>query len=538
MMSRTIALLTLVAFALPLPASAADHMTFKNNLLPGHLSIHRVSRMTRRKARRKDFVEKLSYAQTAEWVQCNLSDSQSAGVQLYQMMVDQPARVISLFHDAKRIRPAPGAERFNLSKGSTRLHSIATSFRDAPYQVPLCDPAEQAVLRAMLDFAHWPKKKVNAGHRWVRAFEGGGFSGTQTFEFVDLVRIKGEVAARVTLFIEGSFHGALEKDYHFEKAQVIIHWARLDRTLLKLEGQAHYERRRPNGDDEYKLKVDVGLKRLVALQPEEQDLTIDQLTLFAMADQKRREGLYRDAIRLCNVFQDEWPDSIWWPAVKEVARRSRPRQSSGKRLTTSELKKALAKSLITWEAARSNDEYDILDHTRTLLRQVAKDYRNKLLKLAKDREKSIRARAVFALAFSDRPDDFRLVQKATRDRSSLVRGMALAGLAARRDPRTNVEMLILHLDDKKSSVRAHACRAIAACVPREHFSIARVADKLGHLMVFDKKSRVRLEAIRALAAIGAPADIPRLDGALTHEVNKTNRAAIEKAIAALNSLDG
>ena len=97
------------------------------------------------------------------------------------------------------------------------------------------------------------------------------------------------------------------------------------------------------------------------------------------------------------------------------------------------------------------------------------------------------------------------------------RGMALIGIAARRDPQTNVEMLILRLDDKKASVRARACRAVAACVAREHFSIARVADKVSHLMVYDKKSRVRLEAIRALAAIGAPADIPRLEGALTHE---------------------
>ncbi len=237
------------------------------------------------------------------------------------------------------------------------------------------------------------------------------------------------------------------------------------------------------------------------------------------------------------MFQEKWPESIWLPAVKEVARRSRPQKRSGKRLTSSELKKALGKSLIAWEAARSNDEYDLLDHTRTLLRQVAKDYRNKLLKLTKDGEKSNRARAVFALAFSDRPDDFRLVQNATRDPSSLVRGTALAGLAARGDPRTNVEMLILRLDDKKSSVRARACRAVAACVAREHFSIARLADKVSHLMVFDKKSRVRLEAIRALAAIGAPADIPRLEDALTHEVNKTNRAAIEIAIEVLNSLD-
>jgi len=536
MISHAMALPMLLA--LPLPGSAADHMTFKNNLLPGHLTVHRVSRLTHRQARRKDYVEKLSYAQAADWVQCNLSDSLSAGVQLYQMMVDRPARVINLFHDGQRVSPTPAAERFNLSKRSTRLYSMATSSRDAPGQVPLCDPAERAVLRAMLDFAHWPRNKVNAGHKWERSFEGDGFAGKQTFEFVDLVRVKGEVAARVTLFVEGSFHGALEKDYRFDKAQVIIHWARLDRTLLKLEGQAQYKRRRPSGDDEYKLEVDVSLAKLATLKPDEQSLTIDQLTLFASADAKRREGLHSDARRLCNAFKAQWPDSIWLPAVAEVARGSQPQQGSGKRLTTKELKNALAKSLIAWEAAQNNDEHDIMDQTRDLMRQVAKDYRDKLLTLARDDEKSNRARAVFALAFSDRPDDFLSVQRATRDPAALVRGTALAGLAARRNPRTNVETLMQLLDDKKASVRARACRAVAACVEREHFSIARVADKVAHLMVFDKKSRVRLEAIRALAAIGAPADIPRLEDALTHELDKANRAAIENAIAALNALDG
>jgi len=93
------------------------------------------------------------------------------------------------------------------------------------------------------------------------------------------------------------------------------------------------------------------------------------------------------------------------------------------------------------------------------------------------------------------------------------------------------------LDDKKASVRARACQAVAACVPREHFSIVRLADKLADLMVFDKKRAVRRQAIRALGAICAPADVPRLEDALTHELDKTNRAEIERAIKKLNALD-
>lgn len=537
MIPRASAILMLAALIPAHPTAAADHMTFRNNLIPGHLSVHRVSRLTHRKARRKGFSEKLSYAQIAELVQCNLSDSQARGVQVFQMIVDQPAKVISLFHDAERVRPAPPAERFSLPNGSTRLHSMAVSPRDAPYQVPLGDPAERAVLAALLDFAHWPKGKVNAGHRWERALEVGGFSGKQTFEFVDLVRIKGQVVARVTLYVEGAFRGPLQKDYHFVKAQAIIHWARLDRVLLKMEGRAEYSRHRPNGDEQYTLELNVDLKKNVILTPEQQDLTIDQLNLFAEVDKKRREGDNREARRLCDAFQEKWPDSIWLPAVIEARRQATPHRRNTNRLSTSKLKNVLAKSLIAWEASQQNDQYDLEDRTRRILHLLAKDYRTRLLKLAKNKDKTVRARAVFALAFSDQPDDFLVVQDATRDRASLVRGMALVGLAARRDPRTNVELLIQRLDDKKASVRARACQAVAACVPREHFSIARLADKLADLMVFDKKRAVRRQAIRALGAIGAPADVPRLEDALTHELDKTNRAEIERAIKKLNALD-
>ena len=517
------------------PAAATDQMTFKNNLLPGHLTVHKISRLIHRKAPRKGHTEKLSYAQVAEWVQCNLDEPKPGSVTVYQMMVDRPAKVLSVFHGAKKIRPTPPPERFNLSKGSTRLYSVTKGPRDAPYQVPICDPAEQAVLRVMLDFAHWPRKKIDAGHRWERDISDGGFKGTQTLEFVDLVRVKKQVAARLTLYIEGSFDGVLQKDYAFVKGQAIIHWLRLDRTLLKMEGRVEYTRRRPNGDETYELELNIGLKSLVSHTADEQELMKEQLTKFAQALKKQREDLKSDAKQLCREFRHRWPDAYWLPAVEELEDRLTPKKRRGKRLKTSELKKIIGRSVIAWKAAEENHEYDMMDQTRKALEEINRDYREKLLQLARSKKSTLRAQAMFALAFSGNPEDFHLVQKATRDGSAKVRGMALAGIAARRDPKTSVEMLMLLLDDKKGGVRAQACRAVAACVPREHFSVAKVVERITQLMIHDKKHTVRLEAIHALAAIGAPADIPRLEKALTHELDKTNRRAIEAAIEKLES---
>ncbi|MCG8406299.1 MAG: HEAT repeat domain-containing protein [Phycisphaerales bacterium] len=534
MLQRTFLITALIASTLP-SVGLANEMTFKNNLLPGCLTIHKISRLIQRKVPRKDFKEELSYTQTARWVQCNLGERKPGAVTVYQMMVDQPAKVRSLFRGAKKIKPPPSAEHFNLSKGSARLHSVTKGPRDAPYQVPLTNPLERAVLRVMLDFAHWPKKKIQAGHTWDQKIDDRIFKGTQKFEFVDFDKVKGEVVARVTMYVEGDFQGALEKDYAFVKGQAILYWSRLDRTLLKMEARAEYKRLRPGGDEDYEMELKVSLKKLETLNAEDQDRMIEQLNLFATADKRLREDRKADARALCQHFYSAWPDSVWLPVVEELESLAKPKRRL-KRLKTSQVKKLLGKSVIAWETGRTNHDYDLIDKTRDALTTLTQEYRDKLLKIAKSKSSKTRAPAIFALAFSENPEDFRMVQKAARDNASTVRAMALAGLAARGSPQTSVEMLLGRLDDKKAKVRARACQAIAACVPREHFSVAKVVEKVTHLMIHDKKVSVRREAIRALAAVGAPADIPKLEKALNHELEIPNREEIKKAIARLESL--
>lgn len=516
-------------------AHAADGMTFKNNLLPGFLTIHEISRVIHRNVQRKNYKEALSYSQVARWVQCNLGEPKPGAVTVYQMMYDRPAEVVSLFHGSKKIKPSPPAEHFNLPIGSARLHSVTKGPRDAPYQVPLGDPVERAVLRVMLDYAHWPKKKIQPGYHWELDINDGVFEGTQKFEFVDLGRIKKNVVARVTMYVEGTFQGELEKDYTFIKGQAILYWGRLDRTLLKMEARAEYKRRRPGGDEKYELELNIGLKKLKTLNAEDQDVMISQLNLFAAADKKLREHRKADARALCQQFLSTWPKSVWRPVVEELEDIATPKRRPA-RLKTSEVRQLLGKSVIAWETGRTNHNYDLIDKTRDALDALAQNYRDKLLKLAKSKKSKIRAQAVFALAFSQNPGDFRMVQKASRDNSSRVRAMALAGLAARGSSQVSVEMLIARLSDKKAIVRARACQAISSCVPREHFSIAKVAEKLVNLMIHDEKTGVRREAIRALAAVGAPADISKLEKALNHELDQTNRKEIKQAIKRLESL--
>ena len=166
---------------------------------------------------------------------------------------------------------------------------------------------------------------------------------------------------------------------------------------------------------------------------------------------------------------------------------------------------------------------------------LASEYHSTLIRLAKDQDDGVRSQAVFALAFSKRQGDLVFVQKAARDESPRVRVMALEGLAARRSPDISAELLLSLCDDEKPAVRRRACEVIAACMTPEHFSAAQLVEKLDHLMIFDESDDVRLAAVRALTAIGSPADVPRFEKALTHELYQDIRAEIEKGIEKLKA---
>lgn len=534
--ARSIALAFIVFCGLTADSTAepAQRMSFRNNLLPGQLTTHVITRTTRRKTKKPEYTETLVYSQEARLIQCNIDESKPGSVMVYQMAEDRPAQVKHLYRGKKEIKPAPSAAMFNLPSPSTRLQSATLTARDAPLQVPLSDPANRVIMQMVMDFAHWPVEKLEAGHRWERTLKLDNFEGTQTFEFVDLVKINDDVNARVTVFVEGQFTGGLEREYEFKKAQVLLHWSRPDRTLTKLEAQASFTHQHDNSPEEFKVKLSARLTNSRLLNEEAQELVKIQLTSFANGLEALRKKDVVTVQRICADYLGQWPDSLWRPAVLELQRQASPGSSSD-RLSTNQLKKVLAETFIAWEAARNSREHDLVEKTRSIFKQLAKEYAQKLDRLARDKSDVVRAHAIFALAHGNRPDDLSRVQKALGDKSKRVRAMALAGLTASRPKDVSVEAIIKALDDPEPSVRRRACQTVAACVPPEHYSIVKAVEKVTHLMIYDESDGVRREAVRALGVIGAPADIPSLDKALSHELNQGIRREIERAIKQLQS---
>lgn len=527
-----------VAICLLIPAAtsvAKDKMSFRNNTLPGHFTIHSVVRQTKRVAPRRDFKETIEYVQRGEWVQVNLDEPKPREVTVYQMFSETRPEIVSLYRGAERIRALPSPSEFNIEAGATYLNSERRTRRDNPFKPPSGETAQEVIMDIMLDVAHWDGKSIEAGHRWERDIQNGYFTGVQRFEFAGVENTQiGKVGA-VRMIVEGEFTGPLARSHKFGKSRAVIYWANLEKTFAGLEARVEFARRRPAGDETYQMRIDLNLKRAETLNEEQSETLRQQLTVFAEALNRFNRKDYAGARDACRQFRSAWPGSIWQPAVDELELKTVSSVPT-RRMKSSEVLDAIKQCLTTWESALKNQEYDRLDRTRETLIRLNEESGSKILRLTRHESSKARAAAAFALAFSVDAGDFQSVQKATRDASPRVRGMALAGIAARGDAKTSAEMLLLRLADGHPMVRARACRAVAACISREHYSIGQIARQLNDMIANDESSTVRIESIRAIAAVGAPADIDNLQTAKANETSRRVREEIDIAIKRLQDL--
>ena len=531
-----LALLT-TSFALLLAqialAGPPAQVTISNNTLPGHQTIHEIRREITRSVKRDKFIERLVFEQKTTLVQCNVSLPQQGKILVYQLVVDEPAKVKGLYHDKAKISPTPPAERFNLSKGSTRLTSERKNAREAPLELPPGDPAQSIVIRNVLDAAYWQPKKIEAGHKWQRQITGDLFEGTQTLQFLDMTDVAGQAVARLALKVEGKFKGPLERDFRFGMTEGVIHWARLERTIAKIEGIARYHRVHHGVTEEYEIKIEENLRNITQLSEPQQDKVKEQMSAFAAAIDAANQGNMKDARDYCRDFRNSWPDSIFTPAIVDLEHRAAPDAPSQDRMSRAQLLAAIKGSVVSFEAARSSHDSDVMDLTLTTMTQIARDYSAILAKLTRDKDEMIRANAAFALAFSARPEDQNAVQKCAVDKSTKVKVLALTGLAAAENHAVSAELLMGLLEDKEAGVRRRTLQAVAACIPRENFGVAKLVEKIDRLMVYDKNDGVRSDAVAAIVSIGSPADIPQLEEALKHELNTGIREQIHQGIEKL-----
>ncbi len=221
------------------------------------------------------------------------------------------------------------------------------------------------------------------------------------------------------------------------------------------------------------------------------------------------------------------------PALEALAVRASPKPAQAVRLSADEVREALAKAFVSWQAAIDKNDAEQKSKARRVLKELATEYRGRVKTLAESDNVSHRASAYFALAFGDRPADLALVIKGCKDAAPEVRLLSVMGLIARRDPATDPQMLKALLTDGDRAIRRLTCEAIAACIERDHPEKAGMITALNQVMQHDRADKTRSAAARTIAALGSASEIPLLEKALRSEADSSVRGEIERAIETL-----
>lgn len=519
-------------------SAKAQRMTFRNNTSSGFITVHKLEWRSTRTAPRDNYIETMRSLQTARWVQANLANEDVNTTTTYQMMEVFPAAVIGLSRGSEVMGVLPLPSAFNLDAGGTYLHSTTRTPKISPFKPPSVKPALEAVMGGLLDVAHWGKRRIEPGHRWTRQLESPWFRGSLRFEYQGLEELDSGTSALVTYYLDGRFEGPLHATHKFVKGQGAFLWNKNKRCLQQLDARAEYQRIRPTGNEKFEVRISAELYALATLSSDQTELMRQQLTVFSDA----LSALRRDNIDRCRAltrgYREQWPESVWAPAINELQIQAAEQLESAPTLSLAQVSKRLTDLIVAWAGSMRSRDYDEQDRVRAAYLELLAQYRPHVLKLSQDDNSKTRAKSMFALGFSPDPADFRLLQRSTRDKSSRVRGMTYAALAARRDPRTSAEVLLEGLNDSSGGVRARACEAIGACIVRENLAVDALVKKLLQLVRDDEKANVRRAAAEAVGLIGVPADVPPLEAALEKETEERNRAVLRVVIEKLKAYDG
>lgn len=539
-MPRRHTLPTMIVLACCCAASADDksarQIRFRNDLTEARQSIFRMTRTIRRTTPQNGYVETLAWRQAAEWVRFQMDESHPGFVKVAQIVADRPAQVMSLFHDADKVEPLPSPGLLGLSLGSTRLYTESMSGTDAPPLLPVADPAQAAVLAALLDVEHWPTDRKRIGDQWQHDLSGGGFAGAQTFELGDVKRVGNETLVTIRMKAAGEFTGALvDQRCKFVSGDAQIIWSSTWRMLKSIQAQASWARGEGASKQEFDLKVDLLLESTRVLDEEAAAAVRKQLIDFSALLDDERAGKPDETLAGCRTFEERWPGSVWLPAVRQLSSNIEQKRSGPRELSEDELREALAKCLVTWQATEAKDDPQTAAQrtkVRKLYEAMANAHRDALLRMAGKADSNSRALAVFALAFGSAPANTAQLERAARDEAGKVRAWAVYGLAVRKATTVDSALLLELLRDEDANVRARACQAVSACVARDSAKLPPLRAQVLDVLLKDRADHVRFIAARTMEEIGTAADVAPLRRALSHEVDQPLRAAIERAIAA------
>lgn len=502
--------------------------SFRNNLSDGRLTRYTVRR-TLHVSRGGAGGDEIRCVYSGVWTRFHIREEEGPTIKVAQMWVEEPPAEMTVLRNGRE-SPAPSAAALGLPNGGVRLRTDRASADYLPTLVPSLDPASETALTALLDFCRWPVAGQRVGDTWSNEIESPRFAGRQTLELRDAVQRSKRTYLELELGLTGEFRGGAE-GARLDAGEATIRWMYGRQLLERFEGRVALALGN-KAAEQAEMQLTIELQSSDVLPGPRAAELVAQLEAFAAALELRRGGDGPATRRACEEFRERWPESAWSAGIERLGAEVRAPEPPADDLGP--VLRELVLSLKQWQEATARNDEKELERVRGTLEKLADRRGDMLGKLLAGEDANQRAAAAFALAFATVADPREKLEKAGRDSEARVRAWALHGLALRRDRKSDRKLLIERLADEDTQVRARACQAVAACLPRDCREMRDVRQRLAELLERDKSDVTRLFAARALVEVATAEQLPALRRAAKHETSRTVRERIEAAIDRLS----
>lgn len=428
---------------------------------------------------------------------------------VWMMQLDDPV-ITSCTRGGEPIADVPHPKMVGLPPRSVQLHVTEIDAENADATAVGGSRVQRAAMLLALDFAHWPDEVVSPHTDWQTPSKRPELEGGWTHRYDRTEGHRAERQAVGSFEFQGKLASGFDGVANIKAARGNWRWRVSKRSLESVESRVVLEYGPPEKRRELEFEVSLKIVERSRLRGAALDEAAGQIEpLSTMARDALQFGT-DEAKEKLKAFIREHPKSLWLPVAEDILERAELEERTINELGEGQLVEMLVALVRRWQGVAHRNEVEKLEPVRSTYRELMESNGDALLKLTHSEESSVRAMAVFAVAFGKLPKHGDRVIALTRDKDATVRAWATYGLAERREPKVDGALLITLFDDDDRNVRIRACMAAEVCVDPDDSKHKVLLRKLLVLIEDDDHEQVQVRAANAVSKVATKSDLPTL----------------------------
>jgi hypothetical protein len=520
-----VALLTLGGLA---PEALAIKIRLRNDLTVGMVTEYAVRIAGTRVTPGLRYEENVRFTQEGRLTLAVLEAPDRRHARRAWMMTLDPPQLVEITRDGQPVTQPPPAGALGLPPAASQLRLATIDAAQASASPVGGSRVQRAGLLLALDFSQWPNRLIAEGETWESPVERPELAGTWKHTYVSMTGRGRTRVARGRFEFSGALIGPFADVAEVKQVTGSWAWRVAERSLEASESQVMLAYG-PKGERR-ELSMQVSLSRTQRRKLAADDLADARTELQQLGKLSNPVNPQPEALA---EFVKTHPESLWSPVARDLLARTRINTEALGAMDADRLRNALVTLIRRWQRAALSGSVEALQPVRATFREMMAAQRTALHELAGDADQNTRAMATFCVAFGDQPADLTVVTRACADASERVRIWAAYGLAERRDPNTDLDVLLELLGDAHPKVRVRACQATRACVPIDSPRRGEFARRLLRMVTGDPDDLVHPPAAQALDALATEEELPALIEAEAQEEVPSARWQLEATIRRL-----